>query len=486
MIPDKKMLVVDKVLKFLLCIMIIFVFTLVKPKQDVEAAVPILGWVAGVLGGLVIDVAIDSGVTFVNKQAEKDFKNKVVEKIWNSYSAELVKLKPTKLNALKWAFKAPKWLMLVVVDAVSDVVQEFKQKAINNNKYMSEWGGGSSAGGGAGRKFGPSAELPGEEIKMMEPTDPYYKTDLYVGILTPETGWAPAVVESYNYFMKYGKIIVTPVPYMQENKVQFCVASDCTTRSITKPNLFVMMNAYKQILFYESTTRVNSIGHMGVVRSDGFNSMYGPWEAYKQVLAEKGKTILEFGGVLTHDLPRVTLDLPEFMEPEKLQLLPIPNQKYDDRVIEFAIPEVLKPQLDLIPVEKEFEWEVVNNYIVDQGDNFYTVNYVIDYKPVINNYYELPPAVIEDIEGELIPVDKEEGPKELGNITGFIKNFYNYFADGLETSIDGFKQLNASVNNIFSVFGNYFTFLPVEFRTLMMSGAGMSVLLGVLYWGRRY
>lgn len=489
MIEYKKMIMVEKVLKITLCIMLVFIFTIMKPKQEAEAAVPILGWVAGVIGGLVIDVALDQGVTFANKQAEKDFKNTVVTKIWNSYSTEIVKLKPTKLSALKWALKAPKWLMVVVADAVSDTIEHFKKSGNEKEKYMSEWGGGGSAGAGAGRKFGPSESKPIDEFIDLPVHDPYYKTDLVIKVFVPDQNNMPSYVEAYNYFVKYAKITVVPVPYGQKNNVSICIGDTCFTDNPEKKYMHLVFEPDYTFSYANNDTSVfPALNTMFNVRNVKMTGMVSAWTAYKQYLAEKGTRIIEFDNVLLLDTPRLTIDLPDFVEPEKLELIPLPNKNYEDKIIEFDLPDEIKPQLDLIPVGADFEWELIDNYIVEQGDNFYKIDYRIDYKPVINNYYSLPPAVIEGIEKDYIyPVEKDKG--EVGELDGsiflYIKNFYNYFAEGITTSIDGFKQLNSSVNSIFSVFGNYFTFLPIEFRTLFFSGASMSVLLGVLYWGRK-
>lgn len=493
MIEYKKMIVVDKVFKITLCLMLVFIFTIMKPKQEAEAAVPILGWVVGVIGGLVVDVAINQGVKFVDKKSETTFKMTVVNKVWSQYSDEIKKLTPSKVDVLKWAFKAPKWLMLVIVDAVADTIDETKKQGQEREKINSEWGGGSANGAGAGRKFGPSEKLPSREyVTDLEPTNPYYKTDIEIFLIPPSSNATVNAIEGYNYFVKYGKIIVTPYAYEQKNRVQICIGDiQCQGKDISEKVVYLKFvknnsNTFStQVLtsnvYYDDLSDKYFGGIIGV---GPYDAMYPAWVAYKKILSEQGRKVFDLNGTLVLDLPRQVLSIPDNTKIEVLEKIQVPSI-YTDKEIIFDVPPAIIPEFELLPKGEKFDWSLLETFI---GDDYYQVTYNYDYSPTINNYYMLPPEVIEEVERDiLLPVEKDaDKPNELdGSFNQYIKNFYNYFADGIITSIEGFKQLNSSVNSIFSVFGNYFTFLPIEFRTLFFSGASMSVLLGVLYWGRR-
>lgn len=502
----------NPLLKILICFCLVFTFLFVQPKEKLPEAEAVLPAVLlSVLGSIVLDLAVDMGIDFIDKKAAKEWSENIVGKLWNKFGSVISDLKPTKTNTGKWTLKLGKGLLTAITaEIANDAItkkenskeretekEPFKEIDTTTNTYV-------------GKKS--------YEVDVTGTTDPFYNTSIAVSVAPNSDSISSQ--SAYAFFLKYGKIILTPQAYEQKTLVQLCIGDTCTSQSV-EGGYYVV---YSPISYSDSGIRMRYNRSFSPIPSTSFgtadmypyigSSYYPLFEQYKKMLSEQNKVIYEFEGVIVTDGFEAYLSIPD-VSPEVLEQLDpskLPPALQNDKEFEFEIsdPTIIDAEYEVINEGDQFEWDVVEQDIVNQGDSIY---YDIDniYSPTINNYYTVTPEQKEEIENDItIIVDNDntnnppatgEGStdgfmycvdkpgamvvscKDIeavdGSILTYIKNSYDYAVNAVKTGADGLKTIVEGSTGLIALYSNIFDWLPDEVTILLTSGLLLMIGLRV-------
>lgn len=483
--------------------MLIFVFTIVKPKEEVkvEAAV-ITSVLIAIVSSIVVEIAIDKGITWVNETAKKKYANNVAGKFLEKYGDEFVKLKPTKKNLAKWIFKAPKWVITAISGliggTVAEVIEKDKEKEIVVNEYTLK---------------DPTTSVvigkPSTLDVITVPSDPFYNTQIHVRILERADNASNA--QASLFYKKYIKSMeFKPIAFGASTELRMELADGHVYKKTFSGGSYVTITPYgyaphdgmnflmaSQIGSYLVPNQfwlTDTEASGGKVSTKYVLKEYTPlFEAWKERISNNAKTIYEFEGVIVEEPTGEYITVPIGMTVEQLKNIDykkLPQPYQNDWEFEYDVDITYASEYEIVNEGSEFDWEILNDYS-EHVNNYFGQTGGVSYNPVTNNNYyitETQQQIIDDVVTINPPIVGGGGGDvaELdGSIFSYIKNFYNYFATAISTSVDGFNQLNSNINSFMSMFASFFQFLPIEYRVLFLSGATMSVGLGVLHWGRR-
>lgn len=467
-----------------MCLVIIFTFSIVKPKQEAEAVAPLVAGLLSVLASVALDIAVDMGIQFVDKKMAKAKAEKVAKKIWDKHGDKIKTLVPTKKNISKWSLKIPKWLVAAIVDEWGDTAKEVpkkdKEREEENNKKFDE-----------GFK---TEKITGE-------TDPFYKTDISVTVKAGGSGVGEQA--SYAYLLKYGRVELTPKAYEQRTEAYLCVSDQCRRIGgfLGGSNVEVQTSNYRD----------SSIDFLVLLDGQIFNSHsyvlgsnYQLFEAYKRMLSNSQKRIYEFDGVVVSDGFDSFIDLDDNLtadQIEKIDFDKLPDKYKYDREYEFDLEPSLGIDLGGIADGDDFEWELIEKDIEYKVKNETIYNeYNYTYNITINNDYTLTDKEQGDIDnevgvitppgngsgsgdsgmvctedGQIIPCKKVE--KIDGSLLAYVKNAYEYATGFVKTATDGLKALGTGAVELTKLYGVFFGWLPKEIVVLMSSG--LAIMLGL-------
>lgn len=499
-----------------MCLVLIFTFTFVKPKEDMEkaeAVIPIAAWAVSIIGGLIIDIAVDMGVKFIDKKAKEGFKNKILNKIWAKNGDLINELKPTKKNGLKWLFKAPKWLLTIITGAVSSEIINTKEEDDDRTENIS---GGKPVVPGDGDS---NIELP--------PTDPFYNTSISMTDILPRHKTYSQDKAFAAYMKSWLNYKVTPSSYKEMTKMEisgYKNFSDSLVFYVKGGSNFYFEIGSSQSVYYPHELQAFSGGTaQNIISLDGnpyyrstvtfernssISEGFKAFEVYLIQLEQNNKKIYYADGLLVSDYKGL-IKLPQDLSASDLKdfdYTKLPPKLQKDRDIEFEIKNttlVDVNQWDLLKEGDEFEWTLIENEIVSQGDTIYNVVINNDYNPTINNEYEVDEETQNDIDnmlpvvpggkppatgegtgsggmvctenGKIIPCDNVE--KIDGSLLAYVKNSYEYATNFVKTAVDGLKALGTGAVELTKLYGIFFGWLPKEIVILMTSGLG--IMLGL-------
>jgi len=496
----------SKVFKVFLCLILIFIFSIVKPKQEAEAVAPLLAWGASIIGGLVLDYAIDMGMEWVDEQAKTKWKDNIVGKILNKHGDKIKDLKPTKKNGLKWLFKAPKWLVSIIMDTIRDSMEDV---ATDDKKRKDT----------RKKKDGSNGYENLYEITT-ESTDPFYETGVCINSIGAYDGGANLKDKKFAaYLNEWVNYKLTPVSYAKASKLEISANKDFSnpfTVYISGDEPCRQMNLYadfedssdssKAVLWsvpYSSSsarnilaskiTETNQKYYSGITVSKSHDLLSGGFKAfekYLELLQTKNQVVLFSDGVLATDGYKGYLNLPDGADTdsviewtEKSKDLP-PSVK--DREFEFeADITLVNQEFQTIQEGDEFDWELVLPELQAKGDSIYNISYEYDYSPTINNTYIITENQQTEINNEVVGSGDDgdgDGDGSGGSaskldrsLLSYVKNAYEYADDTIDTAVDGLKDLGNSAKKIVEVYKVFFGWLPTEFQTLMYSSLAIMV-----------
>lgn len=494
----------SKVFKVFLCLILIFIFSIVKPKQEAEAVAPLLAWGASVIGGLVLDYAIDMGVEWLDEKAKTKWKDNIVGKILNKHGDKIKDLKPTKKNGLKWLFKAPKWLTAIIMDTIrdsmDDVAKDDKERKDSRKK-----------------KNGSQGYENLYEITT-ETTDPFYKTGVCIESIAPyEYGRKVEDLKFSAYLNEWVNYKLTPVSYERMSKLEVSSNKDfsgsltfyingnsepCQKLSLyadynydsDTSNAVIWNNKDGQTGWAALATKTGNDRKLysGITISKSHPLMVGykAFEKYLEILETKHQVVLFSDGVLATEGYKGYLNLPDGADTdsviewtEKSKDLPTVVK---DREFEFeADITLVNQEFQTIQEGDEFDWELVLPELQAKGDSIYNISYEYDYSPTINNTYIITENQQTEINNEVVGSGDDgdgDGDGSGGSaskldrsLLSYVKNAYEYADDTIDTAVDGLKDLGKSAKKIVEVYKVFFGWLPTEFQTLMYSSLAIMV-----------
>lgn len=488
------------VFKVFMCLILAFLFLFVQPREQVkeaEAAV-IAGWVMAVVGSIVIDVAIDMGIKFVDKMAQTKLKETVVADIWSKHSDDIKKLKPTKKNGLKWLLKAPKWLKSVIIGSIGATTAVIVDKAIEKEediKPVIQVEGLDST---------EVKDAPVSSIENATGSNPFYNTAVKVKLGNVHQ-------KSYDYVVKYAYIKFQPLAYKQENIVSICMDNECASTIVPGGRVLVLepygytnhdyYGQYIKIRYsYENYVMSKYDIYNNYNQSAVFGSKIPLFEAYVANLNAQNEQFYEFDGIIVNKAIKSVVELPVGIKPEQIELLPndVLPVGYHEKEYEFNVSN--ETVLQQFIEGDTFDIELIEQDIVQLGDNIHppTANYTYNtYIPTINNNYYVDESKNEEIVQRLMQiiednpvVDDGEGNEIIvggmdRGLLAFVKNAYEYATDTILVGVNGLKELATSASAITQLYEVFFGWLPREIRTLMVGGFSMVVGVGIFRAFRR-
>ena len=459
-----------------------FTFFYVEPKnkvQKVDAAVP---FILPILGSIAFDVAIDSGIDFVDKKAETEWKEKTAGKIWNKFGDKIAKLKPTKKNAGKWGLEIGKELMAGIIDIVgdsADEVIEIDTKRKDKNK---------------GGKHSSLDTSTGDDL------DPLYNTGISITI---ENQAGDKYAKGTNFMLNMMDIHIKPNAFKQTSTITFCAGS-CFP--VTMPG-----GTDKKIQGIWDGSSSYSIGVPNgerlVNQTGAFQNVQKVFNKQLEVLESKNTISHYGGGVVVTAGHQSVLNLPDNVtssDLDKIDFSKLPPKYQVDKDFEFDID--IGTDFDGVKDGDYFDWELIDDYIVNKNYDYRTNNsitYNFDIDIIYNNDYELTDKEQGDIDailppnkgdgdgdiivgggssgmvctedGKIIPCEKVE--KIDGSLLAYVENAYEYATGFVKTAVDGLKSLGTGAVELTKLYGIFFGWLPKEIVVLMSSG--LAIMLGL-------
>lgn len=502
-------------LKIIMIFVLSFTFVFVEPKQKTEAALPLIPAVLmSALGSVVVDMAIDYGIDFVDKKAQKKWAENVVGKLWNKHSETIKNLKPTKKNAGKWALNISKGLALAILDEIGDTVEDTVKNSTERENDNTQYNDGKVI----------SKEVTGS-------TDPFYNTSVNIKVVPYSD--ASSSQNAYAYFLKYGHIEVKQLSYEQKAEVSLCVSSDCDTFTYSGGSYIAFalasLDAWHLTYTYSDDRRENfsqALSDANNKKSTNLNKKLSVFIKYKEMLNDSSKTVYEFDDVIVAKGDKTTVQVPEnatISTLEKLDDSKVPAPIKDGWEMEWDISDtsVIDAEFEVVNEGDEFEWELIEQDIVNQGDNIYKT-YDYDYEPTINNYYQISDAQRDEIKNEIeiiinnevnaggkdddnnsvssgkVDVDVEvEGFKHCVNVTTkevvsckeieaidgslleYVANAYDYAVNAVGSAVNGLKTIVSGSAGLIALYSDVFDWLPDEVTVILTSGLLLMIGLRV-------
>lgn len=478
-----------KSLKILCCLLLIFTLTVAQPKeqmQEAEAVVPLAGWVVSIIGGIVIDIAIDMGVKFIDKKAKEGFQNKVLQKIFskNTNKIKINELKPTKSNAGKWILKAPKWLLALITGAVTNEIIETKKEDIEREEIIT-----------SGKPLLPS---PNDSDIVFKPTDPFYNTNVHITGLVYMDG--SSNVESRKRFAYLNSWVhwrMSPVSFAERSKIEISAYKDFSLVDTFYVRggfngEFKYGTRWDSPRFYTDTATFYSVPSGGSVVTEKYmyavDNVWAGFPAFKVYLEElenNSKKIYYANGLLVSEYDGL-IQLPDVI-PDDFDYSLLPPTIQNDREYEFTIKDeslLINENWTTINEGDIFNWEIIEGDIINQGDTIYNITIIYDYNPSPNPDYVVTPEEQDKIDSQLPSTDGSKPPStNVGTIDGslvaYVKNAYEYATSLINTSVEGLKSLATGAKELTALFGVFMGWLPKEIVVLMTSGLGLMIGLRV-------
>lgn len=474
-----------------MCLVLIFSFVFIKPKEDVEQAealAPIAAWAVSIIGGLIIEIAVDMGVKFVDKKAREGFKTKILNKIWGKNGDIINDLKPTKKNGLKWLFKAPKWLLTLITGAITTEIIQTKLEDDERTENVV-----------SGKPIVPS---PNDSDVSLNPVDPFYNTNIHITkIIAGENPPSIELKKRVSYLNSWVNYKVSPVSYATRSKLEVSPYKDFSSSTVIyiaggfKGELKLGVGTYYRFtsdfgsVFYSNATTSSKTTTLNLLSAGPIWGAYEAFEVYLKQLEEKNKKIYYANGLLVSEYQGL-IQLPQDLtvsDLEKLDYSKLPPAIQNDKNYEFEIKDTTLINVDQWELLKEgdkFEWTLVENEIVNQGDTIYNTIINNDYNPTINNNYFVTPEVQENINSQLPSTDGSKPPatggdvdKIDGSLIAYIKNAYEYATGVIKSGVDGLKALGTGAVELTKLYGVFFSWLPKDIVVLMTSG--LAIMLGL-------
>lgn len=518
----------DRSLKVLICLVLCFICLYVQPKENLEEAEAALPAVlVAVLGAVVLDIAVDMGIEFIDKKAGKDWANNIVGKLWNKYGKKISDLKPTKTNAGKWTIKLGKDLLALIVDEIGDTIEDVVEEDRDRKKRNSD-----DDGDGYVKKFESEIDTGSSE--------PFYNTSLYVTKIYGTEGYSPDL-KMAGYFNEWLNYQVTPVSYKQKSRVvistdkNFGDSSDLTLyfkggysggwRITTSTSSWLRIFTDSTSVATSEDGSYNNYAQVYGIDTKVGNvfAAYPAYEKYLERLELSNAKTYYADGVITTDGFDSYIDLPDDKVLsddvlKKIDYSKFPTALQKDRDFEFEINDstVIDAEYEVINEGDEFEWEIIEQDIVNQGDNIYkTYNY--DYEPTINNYYTVSESQQGEIENEIsIIIDNEvtvppssggggnydidvdvDGFKYCvekatsgvipckdieaidGSLLEYVENAYDYGVNAVKAGVNGINTIVAGSAGLLTLYSNIFDWLPDEATVILTSGLLLMIGLRV-------
>ena len=467
--------------------MLLVSFAALKPKKEVDAALPLIPIIAGAIAA---EVAGELGWKYVGKPAWKAIEKKISGKVVsNADKFDFPKSKPKKNKDGSLSYPVSKKDRAKIASLLKEVGEEIIEADIERTSK-------NEKGKTDGYDFGL-------EIEAGDASNPFYKTALNVKIvpyLENSAGY-----RAVDFFTKFYSIEFEPQAY--ENKVKITVINSIDGTSYdsffyggTPDDLNVIL---LKMLYENDDYRVISepaamndyIGRDGSVT----NNLY---HAYLNELNKNNRIIYLAGGVsVPEDNTRVynypmntpvSYDLPPSLQNVSDADIIIPN--FHDDVIE----------AEFVEIDDSYNWtnediEKITNHVSTIEDSFNVENVTtnnITYH--VNNYYTADDGEKSVLEveneiqvivgnennnnggGGLNTVDNPEVPKgffaSLYVMAEQVRDMYEGVTLYLSSAVKGFKDLTDGVNGLTTFLGDFFDWLPNEFRLLISS----SLMLGVV------
>lgn len=500
----------NKIFKVFLCLIISFVFLYAQPKQEMEKAEAVVPLLLGILGSVVLDIAVDAGFAFADKQMAKKKADDIAGKLWKKHSKTLKDLKPTKKNIGKWALKLPAFLIAEIVDLWTDEAENVKDNDDDDDGVPPEY-----------KPDDFNVTIEGSTVV----TDPYYRTG---GSVTLDI--ANSDPAALTFWAKYGgRIEIVPEPFRQGVKMYACVGTQSCESNWTWifPNTgysgFEVIFTIGSIHVPESNPSSGGISvryktprkcgeqNQETCWSNGefywLGGSYGAsWLRYMENLRLGGKKIYQYQGMViarNHIDSYIRFDN-DVLTSEQLQKidwskLRLPSG-YDDREFEFDFD--FSNHTD-IQNDNEFEWELVEGDVQTKIDNGTIYNdYDFNYEPTINNNYVLTKAQREALDKQIniiinndVDVGSGDGGQQCveggkvvpckdvekidGSLLAYVRNAYDYAVNAIATAVDGLKKLGKSVVGLIDLYKTFMSWLPMEIQTLMYSSLAIMVGLRI-------
>lgn len=209
-----------KIGKVIICLVLAFVFTYAKPKQEVEAGWPIVAAVLWdyVVYPMLISIAIEEGkklgIKFIDKIQAKKHAKEIIDKAKG-------KIKDTDIK--QTLDKNSKKIKFTVSAGVIALITFLWGEYIDDHKTTK----GGTDYSGAGRSFGDIDD--GRTIEhgyVLEKIDgeyqsshPLYNTQVHINVVPYNNDQFYA--RSVDFFKKAFNIVITPIPFAQRSKVEF-------------------------------------------------------------------------------------------------------------------------------------------------------------------------------------------------------------------------------------------------------------------------
>lgn len=504
----------SKIFKIVICLCLAFTFMFVQPKQNMQQAEAILpAIILAVLGSVVLDVAVDMGIKFVDKKAAKDWADNIVGKLWNKHGKLISDLKPTKMNGLKWGLRVGKGLLALIVDEISDGSKEVAEKDGERKTVNAQ----------------PKEFTGGVDTVV---TDPFYNTSINITKVQP----FPINITNNKlsaYFNEWVNYKFTPVSFGQRTVLKMSTFDDFSNSSSLlfkggyTGSLSVSYNSPLSIGLQTAGTDgnlyqmadINNENPNGKYIIFGFPEVMKTYPAflkYLERLEQQNSKTYYADGVLVTDGYDGYIDLPDNIDSDtvgKLDFTKFPVAFQNDKDFEFDIGDVsvIDAEFETINEGDEFEWEMIEQEIVNQGDNLYHYDIDYEYSPTINNYYVLSPEQQEDIDtdigiivggggtnppatggegstdGFMYCVDKPGAMvvscKDIeaidGSMLAYVKNSYDYAVNAVKAGVDGLNTILAGSAGLIALYANIFDWLPEEVTILLTSGLLLMIGLRV-------
>lgn len=514
----------NKIFKIVICLCLAFTFMFAQPKQNMQQAEAILpAIILAVLGSIVLDVAVDMGIKFVDKKAAKDWADNIVGKLWNKHGKLISDLKPTKMNGLKWGLRIGKGLLALIVDEIVDSTKEVKNE---DTKRKEE---------------NVTPKIYNNEMNLIT-SDPFYKTDVNIKGFIQQNVNDINEKKSYAYINEWLNFQLTPVSYAQRTK--FVISADKTFGNTGDAILYIKggFNSFIELRYtgnsiYLYDPVVNSYVYdtasdtsadyktsfiikdnlvNGVYQSyTGIFSAYPAFLKYLERLENSNAKTYYSDGIITSDYDGY-LDLPDDKTITEdiindLDFTKFPIAIQNDKDFEFELGDITNVDADYEVINEgdQFEWELIEQDIVNQGDNLYSYDIDYNYAPVVNNYYSISAKQQEEIDtdietGVIVPptnggggngsvdgfmycVDKPGAMivscKDIeaidGGLISYIKNSYDYAVNAVKAGADGLQSILAGSAGLIALYSNIFDWLPEEVTILLTSGLLLMIGLRV-------
>lgn len=459
--------------------------------EQAEAVIPIAGWAVSIIGGIIIDIAIDMGVKFIDKKAKEGFQSKILQKIFskNANSIKINELKPTKTNAGKWALKVPKWLLALITGAVTKEILDTK---LEDETRVEE---------NASKDFITHYD----SSIYTKPTDPFYNTGVKI---TGLNVYGSTVLDKkiHAYFNTWVNYKLQPVSYAQKTSITMSPYKDFPSAST---DTFYINGGYNGVFHISrytgvselaglitsnsgnafSTSRDNSGSYYGSIYVTRTMAAFPAFEVYLRELENNAKKIYYANGVLVGKYEGL-IQLPDVI-PDNFDYSILPPSIQSDRDYIFEIKDenvLVNENWTTINEGDIFEWNIIEQDIVNQGDTIYNIYITYDYNPNPNPDYEISQEEQDKIDS--LPTDDGTKPPSNGggnvdvgvidgSLTAYVKNAYEYATSLINTSVEGLKSLATGAKELTALFGVFMSWLPKEIVVLMSSGLGLMIGLRV-------